>query len=666
MTSLTQKIRFFIPQIRIESATNFVSLLLLTLVAMTSVAVSQTAQGETTGDVFPVPNNFKTEGIPAIKNSEVENLFYDASAIRSNLIWDADRQNRRLLVTDETNSVWLLNTPMSQPVKMLEKIVPQSVKMRPGGVAFAYTSDQENEDNYQLYVYDFKENAPKKVVVLTGKDESVDSFVWSRAGDSLLYVRADYDTKKTKLCRNDLQAEKCFATSFGGIWEVMDTDANKVLLKHWKASSSQLLYLFDTQNDKLTPVDEKGNSRKAFLTGDRVFWTSEGNENCRKEPCILSQDLKSGKISQLNLPENLLNLNDVKVSPDGNHVVIQDTRDGIDVLRVFRLKKDKIVKEIPPFISGSYVVWNVRWLSDTEIAYTLEDIAKPTSIQSFNFDSKKYTDWTKERLPAQLVDKVKSPEVIRWKSFDGREVSGYVVRPKTMAPGKKSPVLIYVHGGPQILDKPLFNTMDIRLADNLGMTTIHTNVRGSSGFGKEFMDADNREKRSDAVKDIQALLDWIAKQPDLDANQIYLRGVSYGGFVVLSTALQESSRIKGVIAEYPLVSIRGYLAQSWIDEFAKSEYGDPKDEDLMKRLDALSPLNNTDRWNQTPLFITHGKLDSRVPEKDVIDLKNQLQNKNSEVWFVYSTDGGHGFGGKYVTAAMYQFLKKQTTKENKK
>lgn len=127
--------------------------------------------------------------------------------------------------------------------------------------------------------------------------------------------------------------------------------------------------------------------------------------------------------------------------------------------------------------------------------------------------------------------------------------------------------------------------------------------------------------------------------------------------------LNESSYFLHYLGYTP---IRGYLAQSWIDEFAKSEYGDPKDEDLMKRLDALTPLNNTDRWNNIPLFITRGKLDSRTSEKDVIDLKTQLQNKNSEVWFVYSTDGGHGFGGKYVTAAMYQFLKKQTTKENSK
>jgi dipeptidyl aminopeptidase/acylaminoacyl peptidase len=186
---------------------------------------------------------------------------------------------------------------------------------------------------------------------------------------------------------------------------------------------------------------------------------------------------------------------------------------------------------------------------------------------------------------------VKSPEVIKWKSFDQKEISGYIVRPN--AAKKKTPVLIYVHGGPQVLDKPVFNSQDVRFAANLDLAVIHTNIRGSSGFGKDFMDADNKEKRGDAVRDIRALLDWIEKQPHLDAGQIYLRGISYGGFIVLSTALQEPARIKGVIAEYPLVSIRSYLAQSWIDEFAKNEYGDPNDERLMSFHRSITPIGGT-------------------------------------------------------------------------
>lgn len=641
----------------IESALpkgSVLSWLLLMLVVVSNVYSQET-------DIFPVPETFKIEGVPIIKNSEVAHLFFDTASIKSNLIWDADARNRRLLVTDETNNVYLLSAPLSQPVKLFDKVIPKSVKTNPNGESFAYTSDHEDEDNYQLYLYDFKEKTPKKLVALTGKDESIDSFVWSSKGDSLVYMRADYVSKTSKLCRFNFTEEKCYPVELKGFWDVLQDGGNKILLKYFKASTNQYLYVYDLQSGKLTPVDEKGNSRKAFLTQDRVFWTSEGNEYCKKEPCILSLNLKNNQTTQLNLPDNIRSLYDVKVSPEGNNVLIHETKDGVDYLHVFRLKKDKIVREIPSFISGSYVIWNTRWLSDNDLVYTLENNGKPASIQSFNIDTGKATDWTKERLPAQLENKVKSPEIFKWKSFDGKEISGYIVRPQKAE--KSTPVLIFVHGGPQVLDRPVFNSQDIRLASNLGLTIIHTNIRGSSGFGKEFMDADNKEKRGDAVRDIQALLDWVEKQSGLDANQIYLRGESYGGFIVLATALQEPNRIKGVIAEYPLVSIRGLLGQSWIDESAKTEYGDPKDEQLMKKLDELSPLGNIDRWNKIPLFLTRGKLDGRNPEKDVTDLKTQLQNSGSEVWFIYSTEAGHGFGGKYVFAAMNQFLKKQINKE---
>lgn len=613
-------------------------------------------------DTFPVPDSYKVEGVPPIKRSEVDHLFYDPASIRSNLIWDADRRNRRLLVTDQTSNIYLLGSPLSPPEKLIEKVVPSSVRMRPDGQAFAFSSDQQNEDNFELYLYDFGKQTSSKLTTLRGKDESIDSFVWSKPGDSLYYIRVDYDVKKSSLCHYDFRAERCFETELRGIWEVIDSLGDRVLLKYWKSSTNQLLYLFDTSADRLTPIDEKGNCRKGFFAGNAVLWTAEGNDFCKTNPCILSMNLRSGKVTQVELPSNLLSIHDTKIAPDGKHLLVQETRDGIDQLRIFQLRNAHTTRELPPFIPNSYVVWHTRWLSNKEVVYTIENIGKPASIQSFNLDSKVVTDWTKEKLPPSLENKVASPKIIKWRSFDQKEISGYIVRPRTGS--KKSPVLIDIHGGPQVLDKPLFNSQDIRLASNLSIAIIHTNIRGSSGFGKEFMDADNKEKRGDAVKDVRTLLDWIEKQPDLDADQIFLRGGSYGGFIALSTALQEPKRIKGAIAEYPLVSIRGMLSQSWVDEFAKNEYGDPNDEELMASLDYLSPLNNADRWNKIPLLLTRGKLDSRNPEKDVVDLKNQLKSHGTDVWFIYSTSDGHGFGGRYVFAAVYLFLKTKINKEN--
>ena len=69
---------------------------------------------------------------------------------------------------------YLLNTPLSQPARLIDKIVPNSVKVRPDGSGFAYTDDHDDEDNFRLYFYDFKKKTPEQLVNLTGKDESIE------------------------------------------------------------------------------------------------------------------------------------------------------------------------------------------------------------------------------------------------------------------------------------------------------------------------------------------------------------------------------------------------------------------------------------------------------------------------------------------------------------
>lgn len=633
----------------------------LNLIILGLVCVSPLAAQDK--DLFPVPESYRVEGVPPILNSEVSKLFYEPSEIRSNLIWDTDQKNRRLLVTDETYNINLLESPLSKPAKLTEKGVPNSVQVSPDGRSFIFTSDHEDPDNFQLYLYDLKDRTAKKAATLTGKDESIESAVWSKRGEYIYYTKIDYESKVSKLCQSVSLTETCFKVDLKGIWYVLDADEKQILLKHWKSSSNQSLYLFELVKNTLSTVKDKGNSPKGGLAGGYVVYSSDGTDLCKGRTCLAAFNLRSRQSTALNLPSDLSSIHDFKVSPKADNLLIQEARDGVDRLRIFRFKKGRVGKEVPPFIKGSFVIWNTRWLGNQEVVYTIENNGKPASIHSFNLATGTVTDWTKERLPEALEGQVHPTEIIRWNSFDKQEISGYIVRPRTNA--RRLPVLIRVHGGPQLIDRPVFNSNDTILASQLGIAIIHTNIRGSSGFGREFMNADDREKREHAVKDIRALLDWVEKQEDLDPDQIYLQGESYGGFVVLSAALNEPLRVKGVIAESPIVSIRGYLSQNWVDDFAKIEYGDPKDEALMVKLDALSPLNNANRWNKIPLLLTRGKQDGRIPEADVVDLKNQLQKQNTEVWYIYSTEGGHGFGGQYVFASIYKFLKTQIEKRRK-
>lgn len=603
---------------------------------------------------FPVPASFKLEGIPRIKNDDVKHLFFEPSAIKSNLIWDVDRTNRKLLVTDEKNAIYSVEAPLAKPKLVIDGRVPNTLRVSPTSSLVAFNNDKEDPDNYALFLWDGKSEA-RKLSSFNGKDDAVDSFIWDRDGKSIYYTLNDYETKTTKLCQSDLNTNKCFSLELKGLWNVIDIDRDNVLLKYWKSSSNQHIFNFSINSERLSPLSELGNATKAFFVAGKALLLSEDSPECGGNRCLISIDPRSKKKEIISLQNVRGHLGDIKPSPDGKLLLVQEAFDGIDSLWIGKIKNRNVVPAVPNFLNGSYVVWNTRWLSGSEVVFTIENNGQPALIRSFDIRDKKTTTWTTPQLPQTLTGTVKHPETIRWRSFDNKEISGYIVKPTKIE--KKSPVLVFIHGGPQVIDRPTFSSLDVRFATFLGLSIVHTNIRGSRGFGNAFLDADNGAKREDAVRDISSLLDWIEKQPDLDPNNVFIRGESYGGFVALAAGLKESTRIRGVIAEYPMVSIRNYLQQSWIDEFAISEYGDPKDETLMKKLDELSPLNNAARWKGTPLFLTRGKLDSRVPEGDVLGLKSQLRETEADVWFIYANEAGHGVTGRFVTAAMYEFIK---------
>src|SRR5436190_20783718 len=136
-----------------------------------------------------------------------------------------------------------------------------------------------------------------------------------------------------------------------------------------------------------------------------------------------------------------------------------------------------------------------------------------------------------------------APALITWKSFDGKMISGYQYKPSSKFTGKR-PVVINIHGGPEGQSTPVFIGRANYYLNEMGVCIIFPNVRGSSGYGKTFLDLDNGMKREESVKDIGALIDWITLQPDLAANRIMITGGSYGGYMTLAVAYLFSDKIR--------------------------------------------------------------------------------------------------------------------------
>jgi dipeptidyl aminopeptidase/acylaminoacyl peptidase len=140
-------------------------------------------------------------------------------------------------------------------------------------------------------------------------------------------------------------------------------------------------------------------------------------------------------------------------------------------------------------------------------------------------------------------------------------IRSFLYKPSKKFAGKR-PVIIGLHGGPQTQTRPSFSGRIYYYVDELGVAIIYPIVRGSSGYSTTFLKLDNGYQREDAHKDIGALLDWIKKQPDLDADRVMVFGESYGGYLALSVAANYSDRVRAAYSTAGISNLVTYLQNS--------------------------------------------------------------------------------------------------------
>ncbi|KAB2837392.1 MAG: S9 family peptidase, partial [Burkholderiales bacterium] len=282
-----------------------------------------------------------------------------------------------------------------------------------------------------------------------------------------------------------------------------------------------------------------------------------------------------------------------------------------------------------------------------ELLFSLNSARGPSEIHSVDPESGKVTQWTRAYAPQGIdVASFSEQKVVRWPSFDGRQISGLLSMPPKRFTGKR-PVLVVIHGGPEGQATIGFLARYQYYLQELGLALIQPNVRGSTGFGKTFMTLDNGRLREDSVKDIGALLDWIARQPDLDAWRVLVGGGSYGGYMSLAVATHYADRIAGAIDVVGISHFVTFLenTESYRRDLRRVEYGDERDADMRAFLDRISPLTNAHKIKK-PLLVVQGKNDPRVPYTEAEQIVAKARANGTPVWYLRADNEGHGFARK--------------------
>lgn len=398
---------------------------------------------------------------------------------------------------------------------------------------------------------------------------------------------------------------------------------------------------------KKTPLTPRDASEKVAYSGAKFsadgkgvyLATDKGSEFKR----LVYVDLAT-KAEKVLTPNLNWDVESFTISEDGKHIAFESNEDGVSVLRVIDAKTGKEMK-LPALPKGT--IGGLEWhRNGRELGFSLGSAKSPGDVYSIDITTGKLERWTESETGGLVTDTLSEPDLVRWPSFDGKQISGFLYRPSKKFTGKR-PVIINIHGGPEGQSRPGFIGRSNYFVNELGVAVIFPNVRGSSGYGKTFLKLDNGFNRLDSVKDIGALLDWIAKQPDLDAERVMVTGGSYGGYMTLAVATMYNDRIR---CSLDVVGISNFVTflertESYRRDLRRVEYGDEREPAMREFMNKTAPVNSAKNITR-PLFVVQGKNDPRVPINEAEQMVKTVRENGSPVWYLVGKDEGHGFSKK--------------------
>ncbi|QDH68866.1 S9 family peptidase [Marilutibacter alkalisoli] len=540
---------------------------------------------------------------------------------------------------------------------------------------FVFAKDTGGDEFTQLYWFD---DETRSTTLLTdGGRTQNNGVVVSRDGGLMAYSSTarngtDYDI----LVRDTRSGESRTVVAEGGRWQALDfsPDGKRLLVSRYVSIAESYPGEVDLQTGELRlfPVDggTAAFGRFAYAPDGRsVYYVSDEPVDGQAEQfrTLRHHDPASGKVEILSraIPWDV---SDFILADDGRHLAFVTNEDGIGKLHVLSLPRHRPVAlpELPVGLIGG-----IAFSPDGKrLALTLNSATSPSDAYVIDLAGRKLERWTRSEVGGLDADTFVAPTLVHYPTFDQvdgdpagesrRMIPAFYYRPANVPAGKKLPVVIQIHGGPEAQSRPGFSPFAQFLVNELGIALLVPNVRGSAGYGKTYLSLDNAEKREDSVRDIGALLDWIATQPDLDLDRVGVYGGSYGGYMVLATMTNYPERIRAGVDIVGISHFGTFLknTEDYRRDLRRAEYGDERDPEMAAFFDRISPLNNAAKIS-APLFVAQGKNDPRVPWTEAEQIVEAVRGNGQPVWYVLFNDEGHGFRKKtnsdYFTAATMLF-----------
>src|ERR1700730_847678 len=589
--------------------------------------------------VVAPPESLVVDGVPPIPASLAETASRYGSYRSAGMVDWHPAQQAMLISTRfaETPQLHLVSGPGAERHQLT--FFPDAVRFgrfHPNtGDYIVFQKDVGGGEWFQLYRY---ESATSNITLLTdGRSRNLLG-PWSTQGDRVAYMstrRTGKDTDLWIMNPADPKSDHLLTQLNGGGWEPADwsPDDSKILLVEGLSINESYLWLVDAKTGEKTSLTPRVAKEKISYTnpmfpkqGKGIYVTTDKDSEFQRLAYI-DFATKQCRFSTTEIPWDVESFD---LTKDGSRIAFVANEKGSNTIHLLDTTTGKISS--PKHPAG--VVGAIRWHPDSKhLGFSLTNARVTGDGYSLDATSGSVTRWTNSET-AVNTDAFPDAQLVKWESFDGKMISGFLYRPPAKFTGKR-PVLVVIHGGPEGQSQPTFLGRNNYLLNELGIALIYPNVRGSTGYGKTFSLLDNGFLREDTYKDINSLFDWIASQPDLDASRIGIAGGSYGGHMTLAVSTFFSDRIRCSVDLVGMSDLVTFLehTEAYRRDLRRVEYGDERDPKMREFLERIAPMNNIEKIKK-PMLVIAGKNDPRVPMRESDQIVEALKKQGTSVWYV--------------------------------
>jgi dipeptidyl aminopeptidase/acylaminoacyl peptidase len=533
-----------------------------------------------------------------------------------------------------------------QPLTHSAKESLYAIDFLPGTDQYLYSSDQGGNENSHIYLQKRGDTTAKDLT--PWPNSANNAFGWS-VDDKALYISSNKrDPKFFDIWKADTagwKASLLYQNDSGYTVEAISKTEKYIALNKAITTDKSELYLFDRTNKilkRISNTNEANWSASGFEKNDSIFYytTNDGSEFSY----LVKYNINNGKSDKLF--ESKWDITGMEISKNEKYHTIFINEDGKNKVMLFDHATNKEIDF--PVIKDGDVKSVLISPSEKNMLLTVGSSRSPQNLYVYNFEKKELKQVTQTLNKEVSVNDLVSAEVIRFPSFDGKEIPAILYKPLTASKNNKVPALLWIHGGPGGQSRIGFSN-DIQYLVNHGYAVLAVNNRGSSGYGKTFYKMDNRDHSNGDLKDCVWGKKWLQQQAYIDSTKIGIEGGSYGGCMVL-----------GALAFHPeefRVGVDLFGVANWLrtlksippywESFRKALYdemGDPFTADSV-RLRNISPLFNYQKINK-PLLVFQGMNDVRVLPVESEEIVAGVKKNGVPVEYITYPNEGHGFSKK--------------------